>query len=220
MRNAPLRAALRRAVRPPRPRPSPGADPRVNDGLLEGRRQRGHHPRPHDPRELRRPAGDGRRSRCRRSLNEEGYANGNRGSVRDYYQPCSTAPDYSNTVVGPCSSSKPSSTTRRPAREGGTRPGDRPRRRPGRLRLARRGDRRRDQRHVRRAYGLRGASRPHNGVGVLGFQNGIRTYFYMVSSMGRSPSTSPSARSPTSPATSCAAAQTCTTTARGTATSR
>ena len=124
-------------------------------------------------------------------LNEEGYSrNGNRGSVRDYYLTMSNGRlDYRNTVVGPVQLSKPLEhyKTTLLLKEA--------------LDLAlsahgvdladfdSRGEGIVDAINVmyagRTVY--EGELWPHNSVRVLSYPGGIRTHFYQVSSMGRSP---------------------------------
>ena len=124
-------------------------------------------------------------------LNEEGYSrNGNRGSVRDYYLTMSNGRlDYRNTVVGPVQLSKPLEhyKTTLLLKEA--------------LDLAisthgvdlsdfdSRGEGLVDAINVmyagRTVYD--GELWPHNAVRSLSYPGGIRTHFYQVSSMGRSP---------------------------------
>ena len=124
-------------------------------------------------------------------LNEEGYSrNGNRGSVRDYYLAMSNGRlDYRNTVVGPVQLSKPLEhyKTTLLLKEA--------------LDLAisthgvdlsdfdSRGEGIVDAINVmyagRTVYD--GELWPHNAVRSLSYPGGIRTHFYQVSSMGRSP---------------------------------
>jgi M6 family metalloprotease-like protein len=124
-------------------------------------------------------------------LNEEGYSrNGNRGSVRDYYLTMSNGRlDYRNTVVGPVQLSKPlehykTTLLLREALD---------------LALSAEGV---DLAHFdSRGEGIvdainvmyagrtvyEGELWPHNSVRALSYPGGIRTHFYQVSSMGRSP---------------------------------
>jgi M6 family metalloprotease-like protein len=124
-------------------------------------------------------------------LNEQGYSrNGNRGSVRDYYLTMSNGRlDYRNTVVGPVQLSEPLEhyKTTLLLKEA--------------LDLAlsahgvdladfdSRGEGIVDAINVmyagRTVY--EGELWPHNSVRSLSYPGGIRTHFYQVSSMGRSP---------------------------------
>ncbi len=124
-------------------------------------------------------------------LNQEGYAvNGNRGSVRDYYLTMSNGRlDYRNTVVGPVQLSQPlehykTTPLMKEALD---------------LAIAAHGvdladfDSRGEG--IVDAINLMYAGRtlyegelwPHNSVRTISYPGGIRTHFYQISSMGRSP---------------------------------
>ena len=122
-------------------------------------------------------------------LNEAGYAaNGNRGSVRDYFLTVSGGKlDYRNTVVGPVRLSKPQSHYIRTSlvREALD------------LAIADHGVRLAD--YDSRGEGIvdalnfmyagrtvyQDALWPHNGTATLTFPGGMRTHFYMLTSLGR-----------------------------------
>jgi len=122
-------------------------------------------------------------------LNQPGYsANANRGSVRDYFLAVSGGKlDYRNTVVGPIRLSRPQSFYERTSLV------------PEALRLAVQAHGvnladfdSRDEGIVdavnfmyagRTVY--KDALWPHNGVEEIRFPNGIRTHFYMLTSLGR-----------------------------------
>lgn len=122
-------------------------------------------------------------------LNQPGYsANGNRGSVRDYFLAVSGGKlDYRNTVVGPIRLSRPQSFYEQASLV------------PEALRLAvqAHGVNLRD--FDSRGEGIvdavsfmyagrtvyKDALWPHNGVEEIRFANGMRTHFYMLTSLGR-----------------------------------
>lgn len=122
-------------------------------------------------------------------LNQPGYAaNGNRGSVRDYYLTVSGGKlDYRNTVVGPVRLSRPQSFY-----EGTSLV-------PEALRLAVQGHGVNLADFDSRGEGIvdavnfmyagrtvyKDALWPHNGVEEIRFPNGLRTHFYMLTSLGR-----------------------------------
>jgi M6 family metalloprotease-like protein len=122
-------------------------------------------------------------------LNQPGYsANGNRGSVRDYFLTVSGGKlDYRNTVVGPIRLSRPQSFYERTSfvREA--------------LPLAVQAHNLDLAEFDARVEGIidgvnfmyagrtvyKGALWPHNGVEEIRFANGMRTHFYMLTSLGR-----------------------------------
>ena len=122
-------------------------------------------------------------------LNQQGYsANGNRGSVRDYFLTVSGGKlDYRNTVVGPIRLSKPQSFYERTSLV------------PEALRLAVQAHGVNLADYDSRGEGIvdavnfmyagrtvyKDALWPHNGVEEIRFPNGIKTHFYMLTSLGR-----------------------------------